>query len=298
MEEEKNIYDVIIVGAGPAGLTSALFSVRDGLKTLVVARTLGGTANSILKLENWPGYKGTGIELMKNFYEQLKSYPIEVIVDDVQSVEKKGEGFVIKTSSKEFGTKTLILATGTKRENKIPGEEKFVGKGVSYCATCDAFFFKDKTIAIVVWEDSSAEEIITLANLAQKVYVVCDKKFKAKRELKKVKKKIEIMNNSVLTEIKGEDKVQGLMIKDRKGEKEINVDGVFIVIGATPITEFAKKLKLKMNKENFIVVNEGMETSVKGIFAAGDVINSTIKGVLTSSAQGAIAAKNAEEFLQ
>ncbi|MCL5018820.1 MAG: FAD-dependent oxidoreductase [Candidatus Pacearchaeota archaeon] len=181
--ESENIYDVIIIGAGPAGLTSALYSVRDGLKTLMISKTLGGTANTILKLENWPGYRGTGIELMKSFYEQLKSYPIEVILEDVQDIEKKGKEFFVKTSGREFAAKTLILATGISRESKIPREEKLKGKGVSYCATCDAFFFKGKVTAIIVNEDSKIDEIMTLANLAQKVYVICNKKFRQEREL-------------------------------------------------------------------------------------------------------------------
>lgn len=299
MEKEGKIYDVIIIGAGPAGLTAALYAVRDGLKTLLISKTLGGTANSIINLENWPGYKGAGIELMKNFYEQLKDYPIEVIIGNVQSTKKKGREFFVKTfEGGEFGARTLILATGTKIESKIAGEEKFVGKGISYCATCDAFFFRGKITAIIVDENSGIDEISTLANLAQKVYVICRKNFKLKGHLKKFGEKVETVNNAAPIEIKGKDKVESLIIKNKKEEKEINLDGIFIEKRASPLVEFTKKLGLKINKNNFIIVDDTMKTSVHGVFAAGDITNSKIKGVLPAAARGEIAAKNAGEFLQ
>ncbi len=293
-------YDILIVGAGPAGLTAALYAVRAGLKTLLISRTLGGTADLIKTIENWPGYKGSGIELMKNFYEQLKNYPIEVILDDVQSIERKGKEFSVKTADKEIYTKEIILATGIKRGDlKIQGEEKFRGKGVSYCVACDAFFFKNKVVAIIVKEDSKIEEITTLSKIAKKVYVLCDKKLRYEKDLKKFVKneKVEIIYNGVPQEIFGEKKVESLWIKDSNGERELKVDGIFIEVEATPITEFTKKLGLKLDKEKFIIIDENMETSVRGIFAAGDVTNSKLKQVLTASSQGAIAAKNAGDFL-
>lgn len=300
MEKEENVYDVVIAGAGPAGLTAALYAVRAGMKTLLVSRTLGGTANSIINLENWPGYKGTGIELMKSFYEQLKGYSIEVILDDVQSIEKKGKDFSVKTPDKEIYTRTIILATGMKRGDlKIPGEERLKGKGVSYCVTCDAFFFKNKIVAFIVKEDTNAEEIIALANVAQKVYVLCNKKIKYEKELIPFikKDKIEIIYNVIPQEISGEEKVESLWIKDTNGERELKVDGIFIEIGSTPLTEFTKKVGLKLDKDKFILVNKDMETLTEGIFAAGDVTNSKLKQVLTASSQGAIAAKSAGDFL-
>lgn len=299
-KKSDDSYDILIVGAGPAGLTAALYAVRSNLKILLISRTLGGTADSIKTIENWPGYKGSGIELMKNFYEQLKTYPIEVILDDVQDIERKGKEFSVKTADKEIYTKEIILATGIKRGDlKIKGEEKFKGKGVSYCATCDAFFFKNKVVAIIVKEDSKIEEITTLSNIAKKVYVLCDKRLRCEKELKKFVKneKVEIIYNGVPQEIFGEKKVESLWIKDSNGERELKVDGIFIEVGATPIIEFTKKLGLKRDKEKFIIVDENMETSVKGIFAAGDVTNSSVKQVLTASAQGAIAAKKAGDFL-
>jgi len=289
--EEKKIYDVVVVGAGPAGMTAALFSVRDGLKTLLISKNLGGTVNSITEIENWPGYKGTGIMLMKSFYEHLKSYPLEVILEDVMDIEKKEKEFVVKTMNKIFETKTIILSTGISRESKILGEEKFKGKGVSYCTSCDAFFFKNKITAIILKEDSKIDEIVTLSNLSQKVYAICDKKYKHEKDIKN--EKVEFINNAIAKEIKGNEKVSSLIIEDKGGEKEINIDGIFIEGKISPLTDFAKKLKLKVDKNNFLVVDENMATSVKGIFAAGDVTNYDTKGVLIASAHGQIAVKSA-----
>jgi len=296
-------YDVIIIGGGPAGLTSAIYAIRSGLKTLLISKTLGGTANTIVLLENWPGYKGSGIELMKKFYEQLKGTGIEVILKDVQGVERRGKEFIVKTPDKEFETKALILATGMKRGNfKLPGEERLRGKGISYCTTCDAFFFKDKITSIIVEKDCDKDAILMLANLAKKVYVLCrDKKLKCDGELKEFVKqgKIEVICDVTPLEFRGENNVEGIIIrKDNLENQEIKLDGIFIEIGSTPLTEFTRKLGLKIDKEKFIVVDEEMKSSVKGVFAAGDVTNSKLKQVLTASAQGSIAAKSASDFLQ
>lgn len=300
-KKSDDSYDILIIGAGPAGLTATLYAVRAGLKTILISRTLGGTADSITNIENWPGYKGSGIELMKKFYEQLKTYPIEVILDDVQSIERIGKEFSVKTGDKEIYAKKIILATGIKRADlKIKGEEKFKGKGVSYCTICDAFFFKNKVVAFIVKENSKIEDITTLSNIAKKVYVLCDKRLRYEKELKKFVKndRIEIIYNGIPQEIFGEKKVESLWIKDANGERELKVDGIFIEVGATPTIEFTKKLGLKLDKDKFIIVDENMETSVQGIFAAGDVTNSKVKQVLTASSQGAIAAKNASDSLE
>jgi thioredoxin reductase (NADPH) len=304
MEKEAGkIYDAVIVGAGPAGLTAALYAIRSGLKTLLISKDLGGTANSIVSLGNWPGYKGSGIELMKRFYEQLNGTGVEVILGDVQKIEKKSKEFIVKTADREFETRTVILATGIKRRNfKLPGEERLKGKGISYCVTCDAFFFKDKITAIIVEKDCNKESIFTLAGLAKKVYVLCrDKKLKCENDLKELVKngKVEIIYDVTPLEFRGDESIEGLIIKkDALENQEIKLDGIFVEIGSTPITEFTKGLWMKMDKENYIVIDDEMKTSVKGIFAAGDVTNSKLKQVLTASAQGAIAAKMASDWVQ
>lgn len=296
-------YDLIIIGAGPAGLTAGLYAIRSGLKTCIISKDIGGTANSILELENWPGFRGTGIELMKKFYEQLKSYKIEILLEDVKNIEKKGKEFFVKTSSKELITKALILATGRERKVlNILGEERLKGRGVSYCVTCDGFFFKNKVVAVIGENDCVPSSALALADITKKVYVLYrSQQLKCENILfKKIEKnpKIEIIYNGVPKEIKGRGKVESLLIKDEKGEREIKLDGIFIELGYTPLIELAKNLKLKLNKENYILVDEEMNTSVKGIFAAGDITNSKVKQVLTASAQGSIAAKTASEWLK
>jgi thioredoxin reductase (NADPH) len=284
-------YDLIIIGAGPAGLTAAIYAGRSGLKTALISKDIGGAANSILVLENWPGFRGKGEDLMKKFYEQAKQYKTDIIIEEVQNIEKKDKEFLVKTQSRELNSDALILATGMTRTLKIPGEERLKGKGVSYCVECDGFFFKDKTAAITGKKDN-IDAVLTLASLAKKVYFLFEGK---EEELKKIRgnKKIEVILNSHIEEIKGKEKVEGIKING----KEIKVDAIFIETGAKSPTEFAKNLKLKLDKNNFIIVDEEMKTSVLGVFAAGDVATSFLKQVLTSSSQGAVALKSAGKFL-
>jgi thioredoxin reductase (NADPH) len=276
--------------------------MRSGLKTLILSRELGGTANSIVSIENWPGFSGSGHQLMKMFYEQLKKYPIEASLENVQTIEKKGKDFFVKTEKREIQAKSIIIATGTKRRNlKIPGEEKFVGRGISYCVSCDGFFFKERDVAFIAKEDCGSEEILPLAKIARKVYVVTEgKNIGCREELKEAEKnkKIEVITNASVKEILGKEKVEGLMIREKKGERKIDVDGIFIEMGALSLTEFMKKLKLKLDKENNIIVDGYMNTSVPGVFAAGDVTNSKVRQVLVASSQGAVAAKSVSDWLR
>jgi thioredoxin-disulfide reductase len=294
------LYDVVIVGAGPAGLTAALYSLRANLKTIIIAKELGGTANSILSIENWPGFNGKGRDLMKQFYDQLKPYKPTVVLENVLEIKRGKKDFAIKTENREIEGRAIIVATGTKRKDlKIPGEEKLVGKGVSYCATCDGFFFREKDVAFIAKEDCGTNEIFELAKLANKVYVLTTGKLKCEKELKKSieKEKIEVMNDTIATEIKGEEKVEGLIVKTKKEEKELKIDGLFIDIGSASLTEFSKRLGLKLDKDSNIIVDDKMETSVAGVFSAGDVTNSKFKQVLVASSQGAIAAKGVQAYL-
>jgi len=292
-------YDLIIIGAGPAGLTAGIYAVRSGLKTAIVAKDIGGTANSILLLENWPGFKGSGSKLMKQFYEQLREYNVDFVMADVENVEKK-KNFIVKAGKKELEGGAVIIATGTERKKLgVKGEEELIGKGVSYCVTCDSFFFKEKTVAVVGGSDCAAVSALALSDIAKKVYVIyrgeklrCED-INSKRLEKK--KNVEIIYNAVVEEIVGHEKVEGLKLK---GGKEISVDGIFIEIGAKPLTTFASDLGIKLDKEKYIVVDDEMKTSVEGVFAAGDITNQELKQVVVASAQGAIAAKGAYDWLK
>jgi alkyl hydroperoxide reductase subunit F len=298
----KDKYDLIIIGAGPAGMTAGIYAARSGLNVAIISKNIGGVTNSILLLENWPGFNGSGGELMKKFYEQMKSYDIDLILEDVTYIRKKGKEFFVKTNKKEIVGKSLILASGTKRRDlKIPGEEKLKGKGVSYCVTCDGFFYKNKTVAVIGGSDCAAVSALALADIAKKVYVFYRGEKLRCEEINSKRleenKKVEITYGVIPKEIRGNEKVESIVIKDGK-EREIKVDAVFVEIGAIAHTDFAKNLKLKLDKGDYIIVDDEMKSSVEGVFAAGDVTNSKLKQVLVAASQGAIAAKNAYEWLK
>ena len=306
-KEDKKIYDIIIVGAGPTGLTAALYSARNGLNVGVISKDIGGTANSILRIENWPGFSGSGPELMKKFYEQVKEYSVDFILEEAVSIENskdKGESkeFIIKTKKQDIKCKAVIIAAGTERKKlKIPGETEFLGKGVSYCATCDSFFFKNKDVAVIGGSDCAATSALTLSDIAKKVYLIyrgeklrCEN---VSEERLKKKENVEIFYNSIPLEISGDNKVEGLKISCKGKNDFLKVDGIFIEIGSTPLAEFTKYLSIKMNEEKFIEVDENMKTSVDGVYAAGDVTHTKLKQVVVAASQGAIAAKSAYDWL-
>jgi len=295
-------YDVLIIGAGPAGLTAGLYSARNGMKVGIISKDIGGTTNSISELSNWPGFEGSGKEFIKKFNEQLKKYNIDFIGDETILIVKNKTEFTIKTKKQEMTCKSIIIATGMERKKlKIPGEEKFLGKGVSYCATCDAFFFKDKEVAIIVEDNCDLDSIITLSDIAKRVYSICTgKKLECKGNIKKKleeRENIEFFYNSKPLEIHGNEKVEGLKIETEGNNKDLKLDGIFIEIGSTPIVEMTKNINLKVNDEKFIEVDSNMKTSVEGIYAAGDVTNQKLKQVVVASAQGAIAAKSAYRWI-
>ena len=295
-------YDLIIVGAGPAGLTAGLYAARSGLKTAIVSKDIGGTANSILLLENWPGFNGKGIELIKKFYDQVKEYDINFVIGDVKTIERKENLFFVKTNKIELKSKALIIATGTERKKiDVKGEKELLGRGVSYCVTCDAFFFKGKIVAVIGGSDCAATSALALSNLVKKVFVIYrGEKLKCENiNSKRLEntKNVELFYNSIPIEITGNEKVDGIVIETKNKKKEIKLDGVFVEIGSTPLIKFLNKINLKLDKEKYIIVDENMKTNVSGIFAAGDITNHKLKQVIVASGQGAIAAKSAYEYI-
>ncbi|MDO8528698.1 MAG: FAD-dependent oxidoreductase [Nanoarchaeota archaeon] len=296
-------YDVIILGAGPGGLTAGIYAARAGLKTAVISKDIGGTATSIVKLENWPGFHGTGPELIQNIYEHLKEYKVDIILDEINLIEKKGKGFIIHSKKKNVEGKTVIITTGKgRRKLNIPGEKKLTGKGVSYCVMCDGFFFKDKITAVIGGSDSALMSALSLSDIAEKVYIIYrgERLRDGKLTVKKVQKKknIETIYNAIPTKILGNKKVEKIVFDIKGKEKTLDVDGIFVEIGSIPLMEFAKKLNLKLDEEDNIIVDDEMKTSVPGIFAAGDVTNSKTKQVVVASSQGAIAVKGVMDFLK
>ncbi|MFA4953088.1 MAG: FAD-dependent oxidoreductase [Candidatus Pacearchaeota archaeon] len=295
-------YDLIIVGAGPAGLTAGLYAVRSGLKTAIVSKDIGGTANSILLLENWPGFNGNGTKLMKSFYDQLKEYKINFFMNDVEMVEKKENLFIVKTNKEELKSKALIIATGTERRKlNVKGEKELTGRGVSYCVTCDAFFFKGKDIAVIGGSNCAATSALALSDLAKKVFIIyrgeklrCEDITSKRLENKN---NVEVFYNSIPVEIKGKDNVEGIIVETNGKKKEIKLDGIFVEIGSTPLIKFLKDLNLKLDGEKYIIVDGNMKTNIKGLFAAGDITNHKLKQVVVASGHGAIAAKSAYEYI-
>ena len=300
-------YDVLILGAGPAGLTAAIYTGRYNLKTAVVAKSIGGTANLAGEIENWPGFIGPGKKLMEKFERQAKKFNAKFLQAEVTNVVKDANGFVIEIKDKEIHGKALIIALGTEhRKLNIKGEKQFLGKGVSMCATCDGNFFKNKTVAVIGGADSAAKAAIYLADICKKVYVIY-----RREELRcepitfeKIKKhkNTEIIYHANPKEIIGDKIVKQLKIiqqEQDKPEKQItlNLEGIFIEIGATPVVDIIKPLGLDVDC-GFIKTDADAKTSIKGIFAAGDVSNNNLKQVVTAAGEGAIAAKSAFDYLQ
>jgi thioredoxin reductase (NADPH) len=303
--EEK--YEVAILGGGPAGLSASIYCVRYGMKTVLISREIGGSANLAHRIDNYPGYEGSGMELMNKFYGQAKKHGTEFLNDDVIEIKKEKDRFIITASKHKLSVKAVIIALGTQRRRlNIPGEDKFLGKGVSYCATCDAAFFGKKSVAVIGGGDSACKASLLLADIASKVYMI----YRGEKErcednyIKKLHtlENVEFFYNATPLEIGGNEVVSELVIetggKSLPREVKLGVDGVFIEVGSLPVSDIAKMLKIKIDKNDFIVVDEGMETKVKGVFAAGDVVKSKLKQVVIAASQGAIAAKSAFDYIK
>lgn len=298
---EGKVYDTIIVGAGPAGLTAALYAGRYLMKTLLIGELSGGMISEAHKVCNFPTYKSiSGMELTQKMVEQVKSLDVEVMNERVDDISGKYGDFVVKTPESVYRGKSVILATGTKkRKLGIKGEKDFIGKGVSYCATCDAAFFRNKTVAVVGGGDAALTAALLLAEYATKVYIIYRKSHFFRAEPAWVKqveaeKKIEPVFNSNITEINGSSLVESIKLDSGK---ELAVDGVFVEIGLISITELAEKLGIKLDNGH-IAVDKHQNTSMAGIFAAGDITNNSLKQAITAAAEGAIAATSAYEKIK
>ncbi|MBW2971556.1 FAD-dependent oxidoreductase [Candidatus Woesearchaeota archaeon] len=293
MAEGKR-YDLVIVGAGPAGLTAAIYAARYKLDSVVIGPDVGGTANLPHDIENWPGFKGAGWDLMAKFREHVESFGVQIVTEDVKSIEKKADHFAVSTEKNRYNASTVLLAMGTKRRKlDVPGEEELFGKGVSYCATCDCVFFKDKVVGVVGGADAAAMAAQILSQHAKKVYIIY-RKDKMRAEPARVEElendpKVEFVYNANVTEIVGDSKLDKVKL-DTGNEMEL--DGLFIEIGGIPITSLAKELGIDLSDSQRIKVNAAMETNVHGVFAAGDITTGSnqFNQIVTASAEGALAA--------
>lgn len=299
-------YDVIIISGGVAGIAAAIYTARLALKTVLLTEKRGGTIILTNDIANYPGFRQiTGLELIQKLEQHAKDYNIKTIEKKATKIERCSEGClkVFTDENKHYHTRTIIIATGTEwRKLNIPGEEEFTSKGVHYCALCDGPFYKNKIVAVIGGSDSAAKEAILLAGFAKKVYIIyrSEKIRPEPINLKKVQEnnKIEIINNTNILEIKGNKFVTSVTLDNPyKGKNEFNLDAIFIEIGHTPLSKLAKDTGIKINEKNEIIINKNSETNQKGIYAAGDVSDTTFKQAITGVGEAVKAAYSAYHYI-
>lgn len=306
MSVEK-IYDLIIIGAGPAGMTAAVYASRANLSTLMLERGIpGGQMANTEEVENYPGFDSIlGPELSSKMFEHAKKFGAEYAYGDVSTVIDGKEYKTIKAGSKEYKTRAIIITTGAEyKKMGIPGESELGGRGVSYCAVCDGAFFRNKNIIVVGGGDSAVEEGIYLTRFAEKVTIVHRRdKLRAQKIIQDrafANEKIDFMWNSTVEEVNDKDgKVGSVSVKSTVdgSMSEVQADGVFIYIGMNPLTGPFKELGI-LNEAGYIPTNDKMETSVPGIYAAGDVRDKTLRQIVTATGDGSIAAQAVQEYIE
>lgn len=299
------VYDVVIIGGGPAGLTAGIYARRAVLKTLLVEKLgIGGQIIITDLIENYPGYlEISGGELAGKFEEHAKKFGLETrVMAEASVIEDRGDMKVIKTAEGDIEAKAVIIASGTTpKKLGIKGEAEFTGRGVSYCATCDGYFFRDKVVVVVGGGDSAITEAIFLTKMVKQVHIVHRRDAlraeKINQEHAFANPKINVVWDSVVEEIAGSKTVEKVIVRNVKTNavSEIKADGVFIYVGLNPNTGF---VDVEKDERGFIVANDRMETSVKGIFAAGDCRVTPLRQIATAVGDGAIAAVSAEKYIE
>jgi len=305
MEKEREQFDLIIVGAGPAGSTAAIYGVRYGLK-VAFFETVDPVSQLTLTptIENFPGFEGNGFDLLQKMKDQAVKFGAIHKFENVEKIIQERNHFIVKTDSGVYEAKTIIIATGGKhKEIGIPGEREFTGRGVSYCATCDGNFFKGKKVAVIGGGNTAVEEAIYLKEIGCDVTLVhrrdelrADKAYQ--NEL--FSRKIPVIWNSIPVRIEGNGLVERLVLYNRikKEEFSIDVSAVFVAVGITPATNLVAELGVERDSRGYIKVNKRQETNVPGIFAAGDCCDNPLKQAITACGDGAVAANSAFEFIK
>lgn len=287
------MYDTIIIGAGPAGLTSALYLLRANKKILVLeSKNYGGQIINANKIKNYPGIEEiTGFDFATNLYNQVKKLGCEI---KYETVEKIDENKNVYTNNNTYTAKTIIIATGsTNRKLNLPNEREFIGKGISYCATCDGAFFKGKKVAVNGGGNTAIEDALYLSDIVDKVYLIHRREeFRAQSKLLeelKLKKNVEIITNSTITNILGETKLEEITIKKETQEEKIKIDGLFIAIGQEPKNEIFSNV-VELNQYGYIETIDDVHTKTPGIYVAGDTRVKELRQLTTAVSDGSIAA--------
>lgn len=301
------MYDIIIIGSGPAGLSAAIYAQRACLDTIVIEKNgiSGGQVLNTWEVDNYPGFPGvTGFELSRQFREHANKLGARVVQDEVVQVELSGNVKKVVCEEETYEARCVILASGAHhRTLEVPGEEELRGAGVSYCATCDGAFFRGRTVAVVGGGDAALEDAIFLARMCEKVYIVHrrDKLRGAKRLQERVQalENVEFVWNSETAAIEGNGQVEALRLRQTKTgeEKRLDVDGVFIAVGIAPESELYAG-QLELDEQGYIRADESGQTSVPGVFAAGDVRTKALRQILTAASDGANCVASAERYLQ
>lgn len=301
------MYDIIIIGSGPAGLSAAIYAQRACLDTIVIEKNgiSGGQVLNTWEVDNYPGFPGvTGFELSRQFREHANKLGARVVQDEVVQVELSGKVKKVVCEEETYEARCVILASGAHhRTLEVPGEEELRGAGVSYCATCDGAFFRGRTVAVVGGGDAALEDAIFLARMCEKVYIVHrrDKLRGAKRLQERLQalENIEFVWNSETVAIEGNAQVEALRLRQTKTgeEKRLDVDGVFIAVGIAPESELYAG-QLELDEQGYIRADESGQTSVPGVFAAGDVRTKALRQILTAASDGANCVASAERYLQ
>lgn len=297
------MYDIIIVGAGPAGMTAALYAKQAGKNILVLEKeAYGGQILKAHKVKNYPGFNEiSGFEFATNLYNQLTNLNVEFKFEEVLKINLNGDTKEVITKKGNYLCKSVIIAAGAKsRKLNLNNEDNLTGKGISYCTTCDGMFFKDKTVAVYGGGNSAIDGAIYLSDICKKVYLIYRRdNFRVENENidnLKMKKNIEMIFNTTITDLIGENKLKSIKLKNKEIEYNLDIDGLFIEIGYIPVSEICNNL-VETDSNGYIVSNEECKTNIEGIFACGDIRVKDIRQLTTACSDGTIAALNACKYV-
>jgi len=296
------MFDILIIGGGPAGMSAGIYGARAGKSVAIIEKLVpGGQVALIGQVENYPGAgKIGGADLSMNFFKHAESLGVQFIYDEAIEVSLKGKKKKVVCREKTYEAKTVILALGcASKEFNVPGEKEFFNKGISYCATCDGNFYKNKNVAVVGSGDSSISNALYLSGICKNVYIIVKKDFKInayKEEVLKPKKNIKVYKNAVVTRIFGDKKLEGIEFTHNDGTMNCDIDGVFVSIGRRPDTKILEG-QIKLDEKGYIIPKKEIKTNISGVYACGDIVTPGFKQIVTAASLGAKAATEAIKYI-